>query len=734
MDSAPGRRYRLTMTERAAGTASAAVAWGLAVVGVLLAAATVALAIANRGSIQSFDGASPIEIVMPVSFALVGGLIASQRRENPIGWLFLFMAIVEGLAGVAFQYAVLAAITRPGSLPMTSWALWWSSWSEVLVYPSGAAAITLLLLPNGHLPSRRWLPVVVAALTVTLLLMVPLSALAPGPMSGASDQPPRLQNPVGVSTLRGIAPMVSGLAYSLGLAILVVAAAAPLVRTLRARGDERQQLRWIAFVVLTTAALDALLSALYLISPALLPFWAYTAVNLLGFGVGLPVATGVAIFKYRLYDIDLIISRTLVYGSLAAFITAVYVAVAVGVGALVGTGGRPNLGLSVLATAIVAIGFQPVRARLQRLANRLVYGRRATPYEVLSEFSERVAESYAADDLLPRMARVLAEGTGADRAQVWLRSQGLLRPAASWPEELDGGREASQPLAVVGQILPPIPEADRAVAVRHQGELLGALSVRKRPGESLTPIEDKLLGDLANQAGPVLRNVGLTAELLQRLEELRASRQRLVMAQDAERRRLERNLHDGAQQNLVALKVKLGLARALAKKDPAKAEELVRQLTEDADEALQTLRDLARGIYPPLLADRGLAAALEAQASRATLPVGVEADGVGRHQAEVEAAVYFCVLEALQNVQKYAGASGATIRLSHRDGRLAFEVEDDGGGFDPKATTGGSGLTNIADRLDALGGRLEIESAPGRGTRLVGTVPALDAQPAEAPA
>jgi signal transduction histidine kinase len=438
----------------------------------------------------------------------------------------------------------------------------------------------------------------------------------------------------------------------------------------------------------------------------------------------LPAATGIAIFKYRLYDIDLIISRTLVYGSLAAFITAVYVAIAVGVGSLIGTGGQPNLGLSILATAIVAVGFQPVRERVQRLANRLVYGTRATPYEVLSEFSERVADSYGAEDVLPRMARVLAEGTGADHAEVWLRADGVLRRAATWPQSIGGdGRASGRPLPLMGQLMPAIPEADRAVAVRHQGELLGALSVRKRRGESLTPIEEKLLGDLANQAGLVLKNVGLTTELLQRLDELRASRQRLVAAQDEARRRLERNLHDGAQQHMVALK---------AKKDPARARELVGQLTTDADEALQTLRDLARGIYPPLLADRGLAAALEAQARRATLPVAVEAEGVGRYPREVEAAVYFCVLEALQNVQKYAGASRATVRLSDREGKLTFQVEDDGGGFDPGTTRRGSGLTNIGDRLDALGGALEISSASGRGTRLRATVPVLAAAPATA--
>jgi signal transduction histidine kinase len=219
--------------------------------------------------------------------------------------------------------------------------------------------------------------------------------------------------------------------------------------------------------------------------------------------------------------------------------------------------------------------------------------------------------------------------------------------------------------------------------------------------------------------------VGLTAELLQRLEELRASRQRLVAAQDEERRRLERNLHDGAQQNLVALKVKLGLAETFTDKDPAKARQLLGEIKSDADEALETLRDLARGIYPPLLADKGLAVALESQARKATVPVMLEAVGVSRYSQDIEAAVYFCCLEALQNVQKYARATQATIRLGESDGVLLFEVEDDGQGFDLAATPRGSGLTNMSDRLDALGGSVVVQSQPGSGTQLVGTMPIM---------
>jgi signal transduction histidine kinase len=443
--------------------------------------------------------------------------------------------------------------------------------------------------------------------------------------------------------------------------------------------------------------------------------------------LGLPVATGVAILRYRLYDIDVVISRSLVYGALAAFITAVYVGIVVGVGTLVGSGGQPNLVLSIIATAVVAVTFQPLRERLQKVANRLVYGRRATPYEVLSEFSQRVAETYAANEALPRMAMVLADGTGAERATVWLRSGGHLKPAATWPlpEATNGTapHETPEPITISSEAVPDIPGADKVVPVRHQGELLGALTVTKRRGESLTPVEEKLLDDLGSQAGLVLKNVGLTNELLERLEELRASRQRLVAAQDDERRRLERNLHDGAQQNLVALKVKLGLVEMLAHKDAAKARQLLAELKGDTDEALNTLRDLARGIYPPLLADRGLGAALEAQARKATVAVEVVSDGLGRYPQEVEAAVYFCVLEALQNTQKYAEASRAVVRLSERDGSVAFEVEDDGKGFDPATATRGAGLTNMADRLDALGGGIEIESEPGAGARLSGTIP-----------
>jgi signal transduction histidine kinase len=269
---------------------------------------------------------------------------------------------------------------------------------------------------------------------------------------------------------------------------------------------------------------------------------------------------------------------------------------------------------------------------------------------------------------------------------------------------------------IAGQEHPDLPGEDSAFPVRDRGELLGALTVSLKPRESLTATQEKLLSDLAAQAGLILRNVRL-------IEELRASRQRLVSAQDEERRRLERNIHDGAQQQLVALAVNLKMARMLAAKDPQKSNEMLDRLQTEAQDALDNLRDLARGIYPPLLQDKGLAVALEAQARKAAVPVRIEPDGVGRYPQEAEAAAYFCVLEALQNAAKYSEASSVTVRLGQEDGHLVFVVSADGRGFDPGTTPEGSGLQNMRDRLEALGGIVHVESRPGSGTTVTGRVP-----------
>jgi signal transduction histidine kinase len=746
-------------------------AWGVGLCTLVLLAASAVLLALDWEAIDS-PGTAQLAVFLgvPINGAL-GVLIAIRRPRNAIGWFLLAIAV----AGAVFLFTDFLAIRALlGGGALDGWVAWsgnvFNNASPVAEY---LIFLLILFFPNGRLlPGPRWRWVAGAALAAIAVELV--QAFTSVSLNQLSPRVPSVPNPLAVPALDALTnsnSLVPQLAFFLLIVLVLVAvvvrfrrsrdlerqqmrgfayvagatlaavlltftftppnhkltetsvfvlvgtlAAAALARIRRWRSVQRRPIRWTPYIVATVVGVGSL--SFSFTSPSNGPDVANAALGV-GFGVLLPATIGLAVMRHGLYDLDIFISRSIVYGSLAIFITGVYVGIAVGIGTLVGSGGKPNLGLSILATAIVAVGFQPVRERVQRVANRLVYGNRATPYEVLSHFSERVAESYASDDVLPRMARVLAEGTSADVAEVWLRSGDALRRAAVFPLQspapaavhLDGSAELS------------IPTTDRAVVVRHQGDVLGALTVTKRRGESLTPIEIRLMDDLAHQAGLVLKNVGLTSDLLARLEDLRSSRRRLVAAQDDARRKLERNLHDGAQQHLVAIKVKLGLVDMLLTRDPAKASATIVALKSDADEALETLRDLARGIYPPLLAERGLAVALQSQAGKATLPVHVDADGVGRYPQEIEAALYFCTLEALQNVQKYAKASNALVRLREDGGQLLVEVTDDGRGFDVAVTSRGAGLSNMEDRLEALGGTLRIETSPAHGTTLVAKVP-----------
>jgi signal transduction histidine kinase len=275
----------------------------------------------------------------------------------------------------------------------------------------------------------------------------------------------------------------------------------------------------------------------------------------------------------------------------------------------------------------------------------------------------------------------------------------------------------------------------RAAVVAHLGELLGLIVIERRGDDPpFTEDDDRVLAELARQVGLALHNVRLDSALQDSLEqleernqELTASRLRIVTAADESRRRIERNLHDGAQQHLVALAVKVGLIKQLIDADRAAADEMLDQLRGDVQDTLEELRELAHGIYPPLLRDRGLEAALKAAANRSTLPVELLVDpDVGRHPAEAEAAVYFCCLEAMQNAAKHAGpAAAVTVTLAEQPGHLHFEVCDTGPGFDVATVSGGAGFVNMADRLGAVGGTLQATSSPGRGAKIGGDIPAV---------
>jgi signal transduction histidine kinase len=563
-------------------------AWGIGILCLISLLASLVLLVLDAKAIDSVFTAQLAWFLNCAITGVLGVLIATRRPQNPIGWLLLAIAFGNAVYLPADFVAIYGQLRGVAPTGWVEWPAWVFNWT------GGFGAFLLMLLifvfPDGRLPGPRWRWVAyLAVLGGVVSTVASMIEVAPTQLS---PRLPNVPNPINAPSLAWITNGSGPVSLVVIAALLVLVVVSVVVRRRRAVGYERVQLRWFSYVALATIAL-------VLLGFAVEPFNSDIGGGIggtgfdLGIGIAVPLTIGLAVMKYGLYDIDVFISRTLVYGSLAVFITAVYVGIAVGVGTLVGSGGKPNLMLSILATAIVAIGFQPVRERFQRIANRLVYGKRATPYEVLSEFSGRVAETYAADSVLSRMAQVLQEGTGAESATVWLRGTAELRPAATYPD----GTGGHQSLSMSNGSLPAVSDATRLVEVRHQGELLGALSVNKRRGEALTPIEQKLVDDLAHQAGLVLKNVGLSADLQARLDELRASRQRLVHAQDMERRRLERNLHDGAQQHLVALKVKLGLAEMLVSRDPAKAAVTLEQLKCDADDALETLRDLARGIH-----------------------------------------------------------------------------------------------------------------------------------------
>jgi signal transduction histidine kinase len=417
------------------------------------------------------------------------------------------------------------------------------------------------------------------------------------------------------------------------------------------------------------------------------------------------VAAAIAVLRYRLWDLDVVLKKTIVAAVLVLFLTIASLAVLLVIGGIVVGPIADSPGAALVAGVGIGALAWPLLRVSRRISDRIVYGGRASPYEVLTEFSERMADTYSTEDVLPRMASIVGAGTGAETVTIWLLVGRELRAAAGWPS---AARPEQLPAFAVAR--------QGSFEVRHQGDLLGAITVAMPANDPMNPSKERLIRDLASQVGLVLRNVRL-------IEELRESRRRIVAAVDEGRRRLERNIHDGAQQQLVALAVKLRLTDGSVDRDPAKAHELLAQLQAEVVDALENLRDLARGIYPPLLADEGLTAAVQAQARKSPVPVHVAPDGIGRYRQDVEASVYFCVLEALQNVAKYASASRVDVELRHEGGLLAFEVRDDGVGFDPSTAPRGSGLQGMADRIDAVGGTFALRSAPGGGTTVAGTIP-----------
>jgi len=692
------------------------VGMSLTVLSVVAAVTGFALFVAGGGRLV--DSWMLHNLVGSLAVALAFAAMVRRKPTNgavwALGWSMVFQAVGQAFVLGLIAYGVSNELGREvvrDARPYTfddlpTWLGWLHVAADVTWIPAVALLVTfaLLLFPDGHPPSRRWRPVIVVAaagILVTSAALAVASRRSGDATAGSVD-------------VEGALGVIAGLGGASIVITAVLSVASLVVRYRRSAGVERRQIRWIA-VGGAVFVSSTLVWAWAAVDLALVErvFW---VVSLFTFPV-LLACYAVAILRYRLYDIDVVISRSLVIAVLAGFIAIVYVTVVVGVGQLFGRGDRPQLLLQVMATAIVAVAFQPLRLRARRFADRLVLGHRATPYEVLSGFS-RQASNAGDEATLQRIADLLADGTGALPATVWLRVGGELRPAA-----VSGDVARSDPRPLDDGDLPDL-GVSLAIPVRHEGELLGAVTLTKPRSEPPSEQDEELATRLAGGLALVLRNARLTAELQERLRDLEASRQRIVHAQDDTRRKIERDLRAGAQRQLTDLERRLEQVRTQAVEAGAeRTAALLEQLVGEVEDAAATLRDLAQGIYPPLLEEEGLGPALAQRVQGAPLPVTLHASGLGRYGREIEGAIYFCILEALQNAARYSEATSVHVRLELQDGCLSFDVTDDGAGFEPGRTAHGSGLRGMADRLDTLGGTLEIHSTRGVGTRISGRVP-----------
>jgi signal transduction histidine kinase len=660
-----------------------------------LVAATAVLYLQD-GVIGSDPVSSVLALLAVACYAVIGGLIASRLPRNSCGWLLLLTG--SGLVATMCAEAVFKVALQHDRTVLASWALWVNSWLLVATVWPGIL-LYLLVFPTGLPPSRRWRRFVIG--------LIALSSAGVLVRMVQPWQEERVANPVTVRSVSSVADtLFAAIAFAFAAAVVIIVVSV-IRRFRRAPSDERRQLRWLAVVAVLSAAFLVIAIAAGALGLDQIgdPFGVAFLLMLI---VGLPLSAAIALLKHHLYGIELVANRSIVYASLAATITAIYAVVVGSVGAAAGHGDRSNVYGAVAATVVAAVAFQPARRRAQRLADRLIYGDRVAPYELLATFTERLDEA-SLHEILPRMAALVAEGTGAERVRIWLRTETELRASAAWPSD----QVLPSPVRLDDGELPILD--DSAFAVRHGGDLLGAITVGMPPQEPMTPATERLLVDLSAQAGLVLRNVAL-------VEELQRSRQRLVTSQDEARRRLERDLHDGAQQRLVTLSMDLRMARAhagasgdaeLTTRLDAADQELARSLAE--------LRELARGIHPAILTQNGLGGALRSLAERSGVPVELRSLPEGRYSPEVEATAYFIVSEALANVAKHAKASHAWVAVEDGGGLLAIEVRDDGVGG--AAMNGGSGLRGLADRVEAIGGRIEVRSEPGAGSIVHAEIP-----------
>jgi signal transduction histidine kinase len=671
--------------------------------------------------------------MMSLVYPTIGALIVSRLPTNPIGWIFCGVGLLYQLHHFALAYSNYA-LAENFDLPWGEFAAWFSTWVGFagLIL---AGVFLMLLFPDGRLLSRRWWIVAWAA-----VLGATLAALADGFYPGRLATHGYVENPLRVMGIIGQELTTFGsfaaskiLASALLLVSTLAALFSPLVRLRRASGDERQQLKWFVYAALPAAVgLSAFLvevmfsnytinSMFNMMGTFNIPsiddyavFYATSYVPAFALLI-LAVFTCVAILRYRLYDIDLLINRTLLYGTLSACVVAIYVLAVVGLGAIFQAQG--NLGVSLLATGLVAVLFQPLRSRLQRSVNQLMYGERDDPSAVTSRLGRRLEATLAPEAVLPTVVETIAQALKLPYVAILLKEGEGFRSAAAY------GSPTAEP---------------EALPLIYQREEIGRLVIGTRaPGEQFSTGDRHLLEDLARQTEVAVHAVRLTADL-------QRSRERLVTTREEERRRLRRDLHDGIGPTLTGLALQLNAVRKLIRGKPADAEETLERLERRTEETLAEMRRLIYGLRPPALDDLGLIPSIYQQAQSqgmVELPVGIRTDERLENgpvfsmeapnelpplPAAAEVACYRIVQEALTNVARHAHATSCRVRLSvDRDaGMLEVELTDDGVGM-PEHRVAGVGLSSMRERAEELGGTLAVEPGPQGGTRVLARLPLL---------
>jgi signal transduction histidine kinase len=670
---------------------AASLARGIAGGSLAIAALTAVLIATNRDTAPEWPAFLEV-IPLTIAYAIAGGLIASRQPRNAIGWLFLFISVDTGMTALADAYA---------GHHFAGWATaaWVQTWSNYLSYPVGFSLL-LMLFPSGRLPSRRWRPLLGLAV-LAAVSRVTIELFAGGGISGHFSATALLPaNPTGLIPV-SFENSAGGRAIYVGTWLLSLAAeagatAALLTRLVRSRAEERQQLKWLGLVAVMTVAAFAVHFVIQAVTGgSLLDIGAVVFHALLVLGI--PAATAIAILRYRLYEIDFIINRTLVYGILTIIVVGFYVGVVGALGLLFQQ--RAGLLISLLATGVIAVAFAPLRMRVQAAVNRLLFGARRDPYEVLADLGRHMEATSADTPLLEAVASTVA------------RALRLPYVALRGPADSSDSIHAEHGSKVGESIVIPLV---------HQGEPTGELVLALGPHRAELSTEDqRLLGDLTRQAAAAVHSVVVTAQL-------QRSRERLVSVIEEERRRLRRDLHDGLGPALAAQTLKAGSARALFTRDPERAQALLEEMEVDAQTAMADVRRLVYNLRPPALDELGLAGAIRQTAATHAggMLMTVELpDELPPLPAAVELAAYRIAQEALTNVTRHARAGRCRLRLTVNED-LELEVIDNGIGLG-KAGPPGVGMSSIRERAAELGGTSSIGPGRSSGTRVFVQLPIL---------